>query len=232
MSSGYAYGYGEVEDVRRRVLGILQSLGVNDVRIVVSDYFPGIAAVPWFKTIMVSRPVASALSDEHLKAILAHESYHLSMLKDKFRLVRNVLTSMAGYLMLIDIILGVAAAINYLSDRVGLSGRSFGDAVTAFLIGLAVVLLIAPASVLVRKIESKLMRWVPFGAEEAEANAYASSIVGHSTFLDSILAYTLAVRSLVGGGGFTGVLFKNTLQISEAMNPHPREGEGEDGGEG
>jgi len=72
-------------DLEERISNILRDLGCEDAKIYVSDIFPGIAALPLINAVVVCRHIAEHLSDEDLKAILAHEVYHLGSRKDRRR---------------------------------------------------------------------------------------------------------------------------------------------------
>ena len=160
--------------LEERIREVLKDLGCGDVKIHVSDFFPGIAAVPLINTIMVSRRIAEHLTDEDLKAILAHEVYHLSVRKDRRRLLRNVLLSTAAYLILIDIFLLLSLPYFILIEIAlpdSLPLLMNAVAITASIAFFAGILLISIR--ISRRFLSKLMRYVPFGIEELEANSYA-----------------------------------------------------------
>jgi len=213
------------ESLTERVRRLALEAGCGNARVVISKYFPGIAAIPWINTVLVSEVVARSLSDEHLRAIFAHEAYHLTMVRDRERLLRNLLTSACGYLLLVDIVLLVTAIPLWLLVNAPLPGGSLYEALTAILTAFIILATFPYASLIARRLESKLMRWVPFGAEEAEANAHAARVAGSAVFVEAVIRYSEAMRSAVRDLGLLGKLFMNSIRVAEAVNPHPMLGE-------
>lgn len=216
---------GRYEDLEGRVKRLALEAGCGGARVVVSKYFPGIAAIPWLNMVLVSEAVARNLSDECLRAILAHEAYHLTMVKDRRRLLRNLLTSACGYLLLIDVVLLITAAPLWLLINAPLPSSPLHEVLATVVTAFIILAALPYASLIVRRLESRLMRWVPFGAEEAEANEYAARVVGEATFVEAVVAYSEALRSAVGDLGLLGKLFMNSIRVAEAVNPHPMPGE-------
>ena len=212
---------GHPDDLEGRIKRLALEAGCGDAKVVISKYFPGIAAIPWLKTVLVSEAVARSLSDEHLRAILAHEAYHLTMIKDRRRLLRNLLTSACGYMLLVDVVLFITAVPLWLLVNAPLPDSPLYGFLAAILTAFIILVAFPYASLIVRKIESRLMRWVPFGAEEAEANAHAAQVVGETTFVEAVIRYSEALRSAVRDLGLLGRLFMNSIRVAEAVNPHP-----------
>lgn len=213
------------DDLEERVKRLALEAGCGDAKVVVSKYFPGIAAIPWLNMVLVSEAVARSLGDEHLRAILAHEAYHLTMVKDRRRLLRNLLTSVCGYLLLVDVVLLITAVPLWLLINAPIPGNPLYEVLAAILTAFIVLAAFPYASLIVRRLESRLMRWIPFGAEEAEANAYAAQVVGEAVFVRAVIEYSEALRNAVRGLGLLGRLFMNSIRVAEAVNPHPMPGE-------
>lgn len=211
----------EHEDLMRRVERLALEAGCGDAKVMVSKYFPGIAAIPWLNLVLVSEAVARSLSDEHLRAILAHEAYHLTMIKDRRRLLRNLLTSACGYLLLVDVVLLITAVPLWLLVNAPLPGNPLYEVLAAILTAFIILAAFPYASLIVRRLESRLMRWIPFGAEEAEANAHAARVVGEAIFVEAVIRYSEALRNAVRDLGLLGRLFMNSIRVAEAVNPHP-----------
>ena len=213
------------DDLEERVRRLALEAGCGVAKVVVSEYFPGIAAIPWLNLVLVSRAVARSLSDEHLRAILAHEAYHLTMIKDRRRLLRNLLTSACGYMLLVDVVLLITAVPLWLLINAPLPDNLLYEILAAILAAFIILAVFPYASLIVRRLESRLMRWIPFGAEEAEANAHATRVVGEAVFVEAVIKYSEALRNAVRDLGLLGRLFMNSIRVAEAVNPHPMPGE-------
>ncbi len=213
------------DDLEERVKRLALEAGCGDAKVMVSKYFPGIAVIPWLNRVLVSEAVARSLSDEHLRAILTHEAYHLTMVKDRRRLLRNLLTSACGYMLLVDVVLLITAVPLWLLINAPLPGNLLYEILAAILTAFIILTAFPYASLIVRKLESRLMRWIPFGAEEAEANAHAARVVGEAVFVEAVIRYSEALKSAVRDLGLLGRLFMNSIRVAEAVNPHPMPGE-------
>ncbi len=207
--------------LEERVKKLALEAGCGDAKVLTSKYFPGIATIPWLNMVLVSEAVARSLNDDYLRAILAHEAYHLTMVKDRRRLLRNLLTSICGYMLLVDVVLLITAVPLWLLINAPLSNNPLYEILVAIMTAFIILTAFPYASLIVRKLESKLMQWIPFGAEEAEANAHAARVVGEATFVEAVIKYSEALRSAVKDLGLLGRLFINSIRIAEAVNPHP-----------
>ena len=205
-----------------RIRRVLSELGVNNVKVFVHKFFPGIATIPFLKAVVASEDVVEGLSDDDLKAVLAHEAYHLSMTEDRRRLVRNFLLSSAAYLILVDIFL--IACIPYVLLFQNIMSVFPSPIFEVLAIGVSVPYLmctIAVSTRLSRRVLTRLMKYVPFGIEEEEANQYAESIVGAVPYRKALWFYTVALKQSMRRNALLRALWKNTLMVSEAINPHP-----------
>lgn len=210
------------ESPDERVRRILAEVGAGESRVFVTKYFPGIASVPILKAVVASDYVVNHLSDEELKAILAHEAYHLSMMKDKSRIIRNLLLTTAAYLILVDVFLGMLVPyiliIQYLfPNELGLPQEAAVIAGSTAYFGLALSI----STRLSRNILTKLMRFVPFGIEELEASKFAEEIVGSFQYRRALWRYSIILRRAMTSNKLLKILWSNSMMLSEAINPHP-----------
>ncbi len=211
--------------VEDRVKLILNELGVDEVKLLFIDYPPVIASIPLLKAIVVSRKLADELSDSSLKAVLAHELYHLTMVSDRSRLARNVLHRLVSYSLLTMLTILMISPIIYwvYTDEAVINGWGpLADALITAGLTAAFIAAMPAASLIARRVEGRLIRHARLGLEEVEANRYAASLVGAEEFAKAVAEYSMAVRASLSRSGIIGSLFKALLNVTEAVDPHPR----------
>ncbi len=200
----------------------LESLGIRKTKVVITSHLPGIAAIPLLNTIMISKRILPFINAEDLKAILAHEAYHLSSRYERKRLIRNSMLSLAAYLILIDIFL--LMSLPYFMLITFLLPDALPPLPTAGLLGVSILFFLATLLLSIRvsrRIISRLMKYIPFGVEEMEANEFASRIVGRDNYWKAVASYSIALRRAAEGKKLLKFFWMNSLLLNEAVNPHP-----------
>ncbi len=159
-------------DCLERVERVFTIIGIIPKRIVPLRLVPVAAALVPLGWVVYNPDTVCELADEELLALMAHEAYHLTMLKHKKRLLRAALLSILKVGLALDIALAVLVA--GIAAGLGLDN--------SLIVVLAIIAGLTGSS----QVMPKLRRvGVPVLNEEIEANMFAAAIAGH-----------LALRSL------------------------------------
>lgn len=153
-------------DCLGRVMAAFHAIGIAPKRVSPLRMVPVAAAIVPLGWVVYNPDAVCSLSDEEVLALMAHEAYHLTMLRYRRRLVRAVLLSILKIGVALDLALTVIAL--GLITGVGADNPALLTlAVVAGLVGSSQVL-------------PKLARvGVPVFQEEIEANTFAAAVAGH-----------------------------------------------------
>lgn len=167
-------------DCIERVGRAFTVIGIIPKRVVPLRIVPVAAALVPLGWVVYNPDIVCGLSDEELLALMAHEAYHLTMLRHRKRLVRAVLLSVLKIGLALDLALAVLAAGIF----AGLGPDN----------PLIVVLAVFAGLIGSSQIMPKLARLgVPVFSEEVEANTFAAAVAGHQA-LRSLFIKLRSVR--------------------------------------
>ncbi len=153
-------------DCLERVERVFATIGITPKKIVPLRIVPVAAALIPLRWVVYNPDIVCNLSDEELLALMAHEAYHLTMLRHRKRLIRAILLSILKVGLALDLALAVLAA--------GLVSGMGAD--NPLIVVLAVFAGLIGSSQIMPKL-AKL--GVPVFHEEVEANTFAAAVAGH-----------------------------------------------------
>lgn len=148
-----------------RVEGVFNIIGIIPKKVAPLRIIPVAAALIPLGWVVYNPDVVCGLNDDELLALMAHEAYHLTMLRHRRRLIRAILLSVLKVGLALDLALIVLAAG-------ATAGLGLDNPLT---IALAVFVGLIGSS----QIMPKLVRLgVPVFNEEVEANTFAAAVAG------------------------------------------------------
>lgn len=157
---------GSSEECLDRVARAFYIIGITPKRVAPLRIVPVAAAIIPLGWVIYNPDTVCRLSDEELLALMAHEAYHLTMMRHRKRLMRAILLS----ILKIGVALDLALAMLALGLLSGLGANNPVVLIPAVLVGLAGSSQVLP----------KLARLgVPVFQEEIEANTFAAVVAGN-----------------------------------------------------
>ncbi|GEM_PF-3710573 len=153
-------------DCLDRVTRAFYIIGITAKRVAPLRIVPVAAAIIPLGWVIYNPDTVCRLSDEELLALMAHEAYHLTMMRHRKRLMRAILLS----ILKIGVALDLALSMIALGVLSGLGADNPIVLIPAVLIGLVGSSQVLP----------KLARLgVPVFQEEIEANTFAAVVAGN-----------------------------------------------------